>query len=77
MSNKHISLAPVPAHGGTRPFPTNARGLEPSPRDIALSMWGEGRDTKDIASHLGCKESWIYNQLPKWRMAAKSEVPAQ
>lgn len=61
MSNKHISLAPVPTPGEVE-------------RVDALRMWQLGYDTKDIASHLGCKESWIYHQLPKWRQAAKSEA---
>ena len=66
MSNKHISLAPVPTLDVARIH---------ADRAIALSMWKAGFDTKDIASHLGRKESWVYNNLSRWRVAAKSEAP--
>lgn len=33
----------------------------------ALSLWHNGRDTKDIARHFGVHESVIYNGLPRWR----------
>ena len=58
MSNKPISLARVPT--------TEAR-------TEALRMWALGYDTKDIASQMGHHECWIYNNLPKWRQAAKIE----
>lgn len=76
MSNKHISLAPVPDPGSIRAAMARAEAKRVLERTDALRMWQLGYDTKDIASHLNCKESWIYNQLPKWRLLAKSEASA-
>lgn len=60
MTNKPISLAPVPTN--------------PEVRAEIIVLWEQGFDTKDIASRVGRPESWVYNTLWKWRLLAKSEA---
>ena len=37
----------------------------------AMKLWREGKDTNDIASALRVKESYVYNNLPRYREADK------
>lgn len=36
---------------------------------LAVTMWRNGSDTRDIAQALGANESFIYAHLPTWRAA--------
>jgi DNA-binding CsgD family transcriptional regulator len=36
-----------------------------------MKLWREGKDTNDIASALRVKESYVYNNLPRYREADK------
>ena len=40
-------------------------------RDVteAVGMWLDGFDTFEIAAELRTRESTIYSELPKWRVA--------
>lgn len=74
MSNKHISLAPVPDPESVRAAMARAEAKRALERTSLLSLWQRGLDTKEISSRVGRPESFVYNTLSKIREALKREA---
>lgn len=74
MTNKHISLAPVPDPNSVRAAFARAEARRTLERTQLLSLWQQGLDTYVIASRVGRPESFVYNTLSRLRQLAKSEA---
>lgn len=74
MTNKHISLAPVPDPNSVRAAFARAEARRTLERTKVFALWSMGFDTKDISSRVNRPESWLYNTLSRMRELARSEA---
>lgn len=73
MTNKHISLAPVPDPDSVRAAFARAEARRTLERTKVFALWSLGFDTKDISSRVKQPESFVYNTLSKLRELAKKK----